>query len=439
MLPRMRGVEELEARRLLASDLLLSDVVVHDISMKPRSLDAGDLNGDQILDLIAVGDKTEILLGKADGTYERAQTSEVSGHHVSVADFDGDGDSDVGVVSTDSGLFRVLLNDGMAGDRWSGLKTPSEITLGGHPQGLVLGDFDGDGDVDVATGTGGEILNVLLNQGVTDGAWLGFEAPVSYPTNSSHSSRLAVGDVDSDGDLDLAVGTYFGGDVTVLLGHGDGSFADGNPSHVAHRAGTVQLGDLDGDKTIDAAVVVIHEGAVTVAVMMGDGTGKFGEPTYLSIEEDVDHVQMGDLDSDGDQDLAAVGDDENGGNLLHLLINQGDGSFREHDEAFACGGTPVGLTIAELDSKGSFDLAVVNRRPNSVAVFANLTEPPVSQVPGDSTQDGVFDRWDIVHVMQAAKYETGEPADWSEGDWDGNGVFDRMDIVHVLATGQYQA
>jgi hypothetical protein len=36
---------------------------------------------------------------------------------------------------------------------------------------------------------------------------------------------------------------------------------------------------------------------------------------------------------------------------------------------------------------------------------------------GDSNQDGAFNRLDIVHVLQAAKYLTEEPATFEEGDW----------------------
>ena len=51
---------------------------------------------------------------------------------------------------------------------------------------------------------------------------------------------------------------------------------------------------------------------------------------------------------------------------------------------------------------------------------------------GDSNRDGVFNRLDIVHVLVAGKYLSGEPASWSDGDWTGNGVFDQTDIIRAL-------
>ena len=80
--------------------------------------------------------------------------------------------------------------------------------------------------------------------------------------------------------------------------------------------------------------------------------------------------------------------------------------------------------------------------------FIGWPSPPWLQA-GDSDQDLDFDQVDVVHVLEAAKYLTGEPASWAEGDWDGapggsvddpplgDGVFDQEDIVAALRTGTY--
>ena len=39
--------------------------------------------------------------------------------------------------------------------------------------------------------------------------------------------------------------------------------------------------------------------------------------------------------------------------------------------------------------------------------------------PGDADEDLDFDQLDLVKVQIAAKYLTGQPANWSEGDWNG--------------------
>jgi hypothetical protein len=57
---------------------------------------------------------------------------------------------------------------------------------------------------------------------------------------------------------------------------------------------------------------------------------------------------------------------------------------------------------------------------------------------GDTNLDGEFTTGDLVLVLEAGKYETGEYASWSEGDWNGDGVFGAGDLVKALADGGYE-
>lgn len=72
-----------------------------------------------------------------------------------------------------------------------------------------------------------------------------FRAPVEYGAGVLPRS-VAVGDFDGDTDLDLAVANSGSGDVSILLGNGDGTFA----AAVSYGAGSgplsVAVGDFDG-------------------------------------------------------------------------------------------------------------------------------------------------------------------------------------------------
>jgi VCBS repeat-containing protein len=57
---------------------------------------------------------------------------------------------------------------------------------------------------------------------------------------------------------------------------------------------------------------------------------------------------------------------------------------------------------------------------------------------GDANRDGLFDRWDLVLVLQGARYLSDASAAWEEGDWTGDGRFDSTDIVAALQTGDYR-
>ena len=68
--------------------------------------------------------------------------------------------------------------------------------------------------------------------------------------------------------------------------------------------------------------------------------------------------------------------------------------------------------------------------------------------PGDANFDLQFDQVDLIRVLEAGKYLTGEAATWGEGDWlgsggnveilpVGDGVFDQLDIVAALQSANY--
>ena len=59
------------------------------------------------------------------------------------------------------------------------------------------------------------------------------------------------------------------------------------------------------------------------------------------------------------------------------------------------------------------------------------------RLPGDANEDGNFDEVDLMSIMRAAKYETGEAASWRDGDFNADGVVDSSDLLIALRTGRY--
>jgi hypothetical protein len=56
---------------------------------------------------------------------------------------------------------------------------------------------------------------------------------------------------------------------------------------------------------------------------------------------------------------------------------------------------------------------------------------------GDANCDKAFSTGDLVKLFQAGKYETGQPAVWSEGDFNGNGTFGTEDLVVAFIDGGF--
>ena len=76
--------------------------------------------------------------------------------------------------------------------------------------------------------------------------------------------RVAVGDVNGDGWPDVVTANMRGGDVTVLLGDGHGSFLSGVSRPVGKEPYGVAVGDVDGDGRAEIFVANHGSGDVTM-------------------------------------------------------------------------------------------------------------------------------------------------------------------------------
>src|SRR5205807_2618397 len=138
-----------------------------------------------------------------------------------------------------------------------------------------------------------------------------FVTRVDYAVGANPSS-VAVGDFNGDGRPDLAVANYYSNDVSVLLGNGDGTF---QPAQSFTTAGpnpvTVAMGDVNGDGRPDLAVTNsanTSSGAVSgnVSVLLGNGNGTFQPARNIAVGITPDSVVVSDFNCDGRPDLAVA-------------------------------------------------------------------------------------------------------------------------------------
>ena len=186
------------------------------------------------------------------------------------ADFNGDNRLDIASANGGSDTVTVLRGDG------DGTFQAAQVSATGHaPRSIAVGDFNRDGRLDVVT-TNAADLSVLLGNG--DGTFqapLSLTLPAQFPPGYDGTtglpqspSSVAVGDVNGDGTLDLAVTGntsftrflgygYYGnpyfetvpnGHANVLLGRGDGTFAATGTSLLPGlESSSVAIADFDRD------------------------------------------------------------------------------------------------------------------------------------------------------------------------------------------------
>jgi hypothetical protein len=143
-------------------------------------------------------------------------------------------------------------------------------------------------------------------------------------------AQLDVGDFNEDGFEDVVATSADAGDLNVLFADGTdiGDFAivEGTDRFLTLSIGAsdeaktqkdVKVGDFNGDGHADIAVSV--QALDAVAVFSGDGEGAFGPPQLVSTGADSGpaRIAVGDLNDDGVDDLAVVG--EGSGKIILLL------------------------------------------------------------------------------------------------------------------------
>lgn len=212
-----------------------------------------------------------------------------------------------------------------------------------HTTELATGDFDGDGDIDVfAAATGA--TQFWRNDG---NGW--FE--ITTRRMATPWGGAALGDLEGDSDLDLFLANSTGSD-RVYWNDGNGDFVDSG--HLLNEGAPllrqIRLADLDSDNDLD--VFVVNKGRDFV--LLNDGSGNFERSGQEFEPNDSHEVRIGDLDGDGDLDAVIAGVGAN-----RVWLNDGDVRFRITDQELGNHHTK-GCALSDVDGDGDLDLVCAN-------------------------------------------------------------------------------
>jgi hypothetical protein len=236
-----------------------------------------------------------------------------------------------------------------------------------RPHAIVTADFnnDNDGNLDIACTDfyRGEVSILLGNGNGT------FQAPIKFSAPSAIA--LAVGDFNNDGLPDLVV-VEFGGTGTgalgVFLGTGNGHFRNSANYNVGIQPYSVAVGDFDRNGNLDVAVADSNQNNKRgdVRVFMGTGKGTLKAPTIYPVRGAPFGIAARDLNGDSFPDLAVT--QETAGSVA-VLLNDGTGKFLAPVSYDAGGGEAVDVKIADLRNNGDQDLVVANNSAGMVVLL----------------------------------------------------------------------
>jgi len=229
--------------------------VDYPVGNTPLQLVSADFNGDGKIDLAVVNSKDNtisILLGVGDGTFGKQVTYPTGTLPVAItaADFNGDKHIDLAIANQTDGTVSVLFGNGDG----SFISQTSAVVAGATPFSITSADMNGDAKPDLLLLSGtiskNATLYLLTNKG--NGT---FNSGSSLLTDAM--GGMAVGDINHDGNQDIAVTLSTSNSVSILLGNGTGSFQTHSldvTSSLGAPPQTIVMGDFNQDGNLDLVV-----------------------------------------------------------------------------------------------------------------------------------------------------------------------------------------
>ncbi len=338
---------------------------------KPRAVMTGDVNRDGKPDLLVVNSNgngtgsVSVQLGDGAGKFTAAATVAVgtSPLHGVLADFNRDGKLDLAVANYNNGKagsVSVALGNGDGT-----FKAASTTTVGAGPTFIAVGDLNQDNVLDMAVNDfNGGSIHVLLGKG--DGTF------TASTVAASASGGIALADFNEDGKLDLAV-TTFAKAVNVHLGAGDGKFGLGVGKTLSTAGNLQDLAVVDWNRDGHLDIVTCSSFGDLLALLLGDGKGGLTVSTLttLATAKNYRALDVGDFDQDGNPDLAVA---SNGGsNGLNLYL--GNGAIGALGNRVASTGGAWDVTTADFNLDGVMDFALaIDTQDTASVVLGQLPQ-----------------------------------------------------------------
>lgn len=227
---------------------------------------------------------------------------------------------------------------------------------------IALGDINEDGKLDLVAVD--EIspqgsVSILLGNG--DGTFQAVRSNIVFAGNVPSSIRVL--DVNGDKKPDLITSNRVGGNVSVILGNGDGSFQSQIIVPSSQSPYDVAVDDINADGKQD--LIVPDHINFSVSIHLGNNDGTFQSPRTYSTENGPYAVASSELNNDGKKDIIVT----NQGNAsISTLLGNGDGSFQAR-RTFSVGKSPMALAAGDFNNDGKIDIVTANAGDKFISVL----------------------------------------------------------------------
>jgi hypothetical protein len=273
-----------------------------------KEISLADINNDMYIDIVAANynsgsidvytnpSSTSAVWNK---TTVRSNIQDIS--NVLTADIDND--SDIDIISSDTGSLSIILDVNLDG-KGSSWETRTITSTAGAIKSMCLGDLNNDGTLDiVAADDSLDRIFYMQNNFVSNNSWQ--SVSIYLYENPKNPTSVFCNDMDNDNDIDVVSTSQ---NSSTINWHenvaGDGSQWETHEiSNSVASVNKIFVSDLDNDSYYD--IVSISPASSTINFHRNiEGDGKTWESTiiYENINTPTDLFLI-DLDSDGDDDI----------------------------------------------------------------------------------------------------------------------------------------
>jgi hypothetical protein len=344
-----------------------------------------------------------VLLGNGDGTFGAPASypndAGASSPSVVVADFDHDGRPDV-AAAHDMACFEAPCVVADTISLWRGLgdgtlQPAQQIRAGAGLSRLAVADFNGDGNRDL--GIAAAFGKVFILLGLGDGTFR--QLPDLLIVQGIDNTDIDTGDFNGDLIPDLAVAPDADHRTVVLLGNGDGTFRQSAsiPDAMLTRIDQLTVADFNNDSFQDVAqgmaTCCSQSGSGVFGVLYGNGDGTFKPVVRYLVPGFVGgkgggYLTASDLNGDGKRDIVLQVRGSSPGTTV--LVNTtgragaplGFGGLSVSPSSTIIGGTSaeieVNLTPGAVAPSGSLPLTITSSKPSVVSVPTGSRSLPVA-------------------------------------------------------------
>jgi PGF-pre-PGF domain-containing protein len=346
----------------------------------------GDIDNDGDLDLASIGctwygaggctsyvSKIYINNGttlRENSTWQQNLTA-INYGSVAFGDIDNDGDLDLIMTGCSNGggtsqicndggyQIFIYINNGIT--LIENLQWQNNLTKSWKGS-IALGDIDNDGKLDIALNgqsNGGKFSKIYINNGssfVENSSWSGNLTAV-------YESSLAFGDVNNDGNLDIALCGDAGlSDETTKIYINNGITLNENSTWQTNLLGvdwcSLAFGNYDNDEDLDLTLIG-HTTQDNHRIYRNNNS------TFMELQKELQDLigifegslTFGDYDNDGDLDLIATG---NEGYTTFFIYNDTNFTTSSQDPESHILNLEKGSSLAfgDIDNDGDLDLVL---------------------------------------------------------------------------------